>query len=225
MTSHPAPQITVLLADDHQMVREGLKGLLESVPDIHVVGEADTGHAALKQLSDYSARVAVIDLSMPGMQGIDLIRRLRTEFPNLAILVLTMHAEEQYALRALRAGANGYLTKDRAAAELVLAIRKVASGGAYITPSLAERLALQLGGLRDEQPSHAHLTNREFDVLRMIVAGKRMTEIAEDLNLSIKTISTHKSRIMEKMGLESAAALIKYGLNHGLLDDQEGPQR
>jgi DNA-binding NarL/FixJ family response regulator len=216
----PALDISVLLADDHQLMREGLRRLLEATPGLRVVGEAGNGHEALDVLRRTPVDVAVLDLSMPGMTGMDLIRRVKTEFPHVAVLVLTMHAEEQYAMRAFRCGANGYLTKDSAGTELVQAIRKVAGGGGYVTASLAERLAIGLNTLR-EAPAHASLSDREFEVLRGICAGQRLTEIAEALHLSVKTVSTHKTRILEKMGLDSTAALIRYGLENRLLDDPD----
>jgi DNA-binding NarL/FixJ family response regulator len=219
--THPGPMldIGVLLADDHQLMREGLRRLLESTaPGIRVVGEASNGHEALEVLRHHPVDVAVLDLSMPGMTGMDLIKRVKTEFPQVAVLVLTMHAEEQYAMRAFRSGASGYLTKDSAGTELVQAIRKVAGGGGYVTAALAERLAIGLQTL-DDRPPHAHLSDREFEVFRRICAGQRLTDIAEQLHLSVKTVSTHKTLILEKMGLDSTAALIKYGLEHKLFDD------
>jgi len=158
---------------------------------------------------------------MPGMSGLDLIARLRAEFPRLRVLVLSMHAEEQYALRAFQAGAHGYVTKDRAPAELVDAVAKVAGGGAYVTTSLAERVVQSLNGAQ-AVPRHAQLSNRELDVLRRIVAGQRLSDIANELHLSIKTISTHKRRIQDKLQLPSMAALIRYGIEHGLQDASVG---
>jgi DNA-binding NarL/FixJ family response regulator len=212
-------QISVVLADDHQLMRQGLRRLLEGTPDIHVAAEAADGHQALRILREHPVDVAVLDLSMPGMPGMELIRRVKTEFPHVAVLVLTMHAEEQYALRAFRSGASGYLTKDSAADELVQAIRKVAAGGGYVTPALAERLAIGLQTMRPDALPHASLSDREFEVFRHIVAGRRMTEIAEALHLSVKTVSTHKTHILDKMGMDSTAALIRYALEHKLFDD------
>lgn len=210
--------IALLLVDDHRLVREGLRRVLEACDDIRVVGEADTGHAALEAARRNHFDAVVTDLTMPGLSGIDLVRRFKSEFPTLPLLVLTMHAEEQYALRAFRAGAHGYMTKDCATDQLVGAVRKVASGGAYVSPTLAERLAVELNGLR-ETPPHTLLSDREFEIFRLIVAGKRLTDIAEMLHLSVKTVSTHKSRILEKMHLDSAAALIRYGMTHRLFED------
>lgn len=220
MTSLSGETITVLLADDHRIVREGLKRILQGAAEITVVGEADNGHAAMELVRELLPRVVVLDLSMPGLSGMELLRRLKSEFPDIRVLILTMHVEEQYAMRAFRSGANGYLTKDSAAPELVAAIRKVACGGGYVSPGMAERLALELNGLKSVEP-HTLLTDREFEVFRMIGTGKRLTEIADAMHLSVKTVSTHKTRILEKMGLDNAAALIKYGLQHRLLDESE----
>ena len=149
------------------------------------------------------------------MNGLELIQRIKSEFPSVRVLVLSMHAEEQYALRAFKAGANGYVTKDSASTELVAAVRKVAAGGAYVTASLAERVVQQLNGVA-ESPRHAQLSDRELEVLQRIVAGQRLTDIAAALHLSVKTVSTHKSRIQDKLQLPSTAALIRYGLEHKL---------
>mgnify|MGYP002382316549 FL=1 len=221
MNQAPSLDISVVLADDHQLMREGLRRLLGATPGMHVAGEAGSGHEVLELLRRVAVDVAVLDLSMPGMTGMDLIRRVKTEFPHVAVLVLTMHAEEQYAMRAFRCGASGYLTKDSAGDELVQAIRKVAGGGGYVTAALAERLAMGLSTLR-EAARHAGLTDREFEVFRRIVAGQRLTDIADELHLSIKTVSTHKARVLEKMGLDSTAALIRYGLENRLFEDAAG---
>jgi DNA-binding NarL/FixJ family response regulator len=156
------------------------------------------------------------------MSGLELIRRIKAEWPSVAVLVLSMHAEEQYALRAFKGGANGYVTKDSAATELIAAVRKVAAGGAYVTASLAERVVQQLNGVV-RVPRHAELSDRELDVLQRIVAGQRLTDIAEALHLSVKTVSTHKSRIQDKLHLPSMAALIRYGLEHQLDKGELGP--
>lgn len=211
----PASTTRLLLVDDHTIVREGLKRILESTHDGWDVTEESSGFQALDSLRRALFDLAIVDISMPGMSGLELIRRIRAEFPALPVLVLSMHAEEEYALRAFKAGANGYVTKDSAAAELLQAVRKVLHGGAYVTTSLAERVVQQLNG-SVEVPHHARLSNRELEVLRRIVAGQRSTDIAEALNLSVKTISTHKTRIMDKLQLTSTAALIRYGMEHRL---------
>ncbi len=215
-TSNPDSRLRILIVDDHEVVREGLVRILEAAGEGWQVTEASSGFQALELVRRQALDVVIADLSMPGMSGLDLIGRLRGEFPRLGILVLSMHAEEQYALRAFKSGANGYVTKDGAATELVHAVRKVAAGGAHVTSSLAERVVLQLNGTVST-PGHAHLSNRELDVLRRIVCGERMTDIAEALHLSVKTVSTHKKRIQDKLQLPTMAALIRYGMENGLL--------
>ncbi len=214
--------ITVVLADDHQLLREGLARLLAAEVDLEVVDQAANGYEVLEALRRRQVDVLVTDLSMPGIPTMDLIKRVKAEYPDVAVLVLTMHAEEQYALRAFRSGANGYLTKDVAGEQLVGAIRKLASGGAYVSPELAEKLAI---GLRELQgtPRHEQLSNREFEVYRLIVGGRRLTDIADELHLSIKTISTHKARIMEKLGVDSTASLVRYGMEHRLFEESAVP--
>lgn len=210
--------ITVVLADDHKMVREGLRHLLGSEFDVEVVAEAGTGIEALEALRRHQTDVLVLDLSMPGMPGMDLIKRLRADFPGVKILVLTMHTSDQFALRAFRSGASGFLTKDSAAEQLVHAIRKIAAGGAYVPAELAERMAVGLKNPQDTLP-HQQLSNREFEVYRHIMAGKRLTDIADELHLSIKTVSTHKAHIMEKLGVEGTASLVRYGVQHHLFEE------
>lgn len=207
--------LSILVVDDHAIVREGLKRILEGSPADWRTVEASTGLQALEILQRQPVDVAVVDLSMPGMSGLELLRRARSEFPRLPVLILSMHAEEQYALRALQAGANGYITKDSASSELAAAVRKVAGGGAYVSTGLAERVILQLQGER--YPARlSQLSNRELEVLRRLVAGQRPTEIAQALHISVKTVSTHKSRILDRLQLPNMAALIHYGIEHGL---------
>ncbi len=214
-TQDPPMTQRLMLVDDHTIVREGIKRILEPVAGEWVVSEAGTGFQALECLRRERHAVAIVDLSMPGMTGLELIRRIKAEHPTVAVVVLTMHAEEQYAMRAFKAGASGYLTKDSAAAELIAAVRKVAAGGSYVTASLAERVVRQLSGMAPT-PRHAALSDRELDVLQRIVAGQRLTDIADALHLSVKTVSTHKTRIQEKLQLPSMAALIRYGLEQQL---------
>jgi DNA-binding NarL/FixJ family response regulator len=209
--------IRVMLADDHAIVRAGLKEILESTGDITVVREATNGHEALSAAREEVFDVAVLDLSMPGRSGIELIKLIKTERPKLKVLVLSMHSEQQYAVRALRAGASGYLTKDSAADELVAAIRRIASGGAYVSPETAERLVLDSSSGASETP-HTQLSNREFEVFRMIVAGRSVSDIADTLKLSVKTVSTHKTRILLKMDAASPADLVRYAIAHKLTD-------
>ncbi len=213
----------VLLVDDHTIVREGLKRILQATQDGWVLREEGSGFQALDSLRRHACHLAIVDLSLPGMSGLELIRRIRAEWPRLPVLVLSMHDEEEYALRAFKAGANGYVTKDSAADELVAAARRVAHGGTYVTTSLAERVVQQLNGSVDV-PRHARLTERELEVLRRIAAGQRAGEIAEALHLSVKTISTHKTRIMDKLQAPSTAALVRYAMQHGLVPaDAEPP--
>jgi DNA-binding NarL/FixJ family response regulator len=206
--------IRVLLADDHPLVREGLRQLLGATADIRVEGEAATGDEALALAKANEYELAVLDMSMPGLAGIDLIKRLKLEKPRLRVLVLSMHGEHQYAVRALKAGASGYLTKDSASAQLVGAIRKVAGGGMHIGEAAAAQLVGAVGG-GDALP-HTRLSDREFEVFRLLVAGVGPTGIAERLHLSVKTVSTHKTRILEKMGMDSTADLVRYAVEKQL---------
>jgi DNA-binding NarL/FixJ family response regulator len=211
----PQPQLQLLLVDDHTIVREGLKRVLAPIAHEWSITEVSTGFQALERMSHQTFNLAIVDLSMPGMTGLELIRRIKSEHPKTAVLVLSMHAEDQYALRAFKAGANGYVTKDSAATELVAAVRKTAAGGAYVSASLAETVMLQLNGAR-QSPRHTELSDRELQVLQRIINGERLTDIALALHLSVKTVSTHKSRIQEKLALPNMAAVIRYGLEHQL---------
>jgi DNA-binding NarL/FixJ family response regulator len=212
--------LRLLLVDDHSIVREGLKRVLEATQEGWSITEESSGFRALDALRRSPFDLAIVDLSMPGMSGLELIRRVRAEFPRLPLLVLSMHAEEEYALRAFKAGANGYVTKDSAAEELVQAVHKVARGGAYVTASLAERVVQQLNGSTDA-PSHAKLSERELEVLQRLAGGQRVTDIAHDLHLSVKTVSTHKTRLMDKLRLDSTAALVRYAMEHGLVPESD----
>jgi DNA-binding NarL/FixJ family response regulator len=209
--------IRVLLADDHAIVRTGLREILEATGDITVAAEAGNGHDALARVREAEFDVAVLDLSMPGRSGVELIKLIKTERPRLKVLVLSMHSEEQYAVRALKNGASGYLTKESAPDELVAAVRRIASGGAYISPETAERLVLDQGAA-GEGPAHTQLSNREYEVFQHIIAGKSISDIAAMLNLSVKTISTHKARILQKIGVASEAELVRYAVRHRLID-------
>jgi DNA-binding NarL/FixJ family response regulator len=210
----------VLIADDHTLVREGLRHILQSASGFEVTGEACDGASTLALVRSTEAHVLVLDLSMPGRSGIDLVQQIREEKPALRILVLTMHAEQQYAVRAFKAGAVGYLTKESASAELVSAVSKVASGGVYVSLTMAERFAQSLNEPADALP-HQRLSNREFDVFRRIAAGQTITEIAQTLFVSAKTVSTYKTRILEKMQMPHDAALVKYAMRHKLFDEGE----
>jgi DNA-binding NarL/FixJ family response regulator len=210
--------IRVVVADDHQILREGLRQLLQAGGDLAVVGEAADGHAVMEQVRALDFDVLLLDMSMPGKSGIELIRQVKAEKPRLRILVLSMHEEHQYAVRAIRAGASGYLTKESATAQLVAAIRKVAGGGAFISAEVAERLA-QEAMPHAEGPRHATLSDREYQVFRLLVSGRSVGDIAADLHLSAKTVSTHKARLMEKLGVDNNADLVHYAVRHRLIDD------
>jgi DNA-binding NarL/FixJ family response regulator len=212
--------IRIVVADDHAIVREGLKQLLSATSDLSVVGEAQNGHEVLAQVRALDFDVLLLDMSMPGKSGIELIKQVHAEKPKLRILVLSMHEEEQYAVRAIKAGASGYITKDSVSAQIVSAIRKVAGGGAFITDSVAQQLAL--GAMpQAEGPPHSALSDREFQVFRELVSGKAVSDIAAQLNLSVKTVSTHKARIMQKMNMSNPADLIRYAIHHRLVDDPD----
>jgi DNA-binding NarL/FixJ family response regulator len=207
--------IRVMIADDHQLVRDGLRQLLHAASGIEVVAEAADGDRALAAVRESSPHVALLDMSMPGPSGIDLIKRVRAASPQVRVLVLSMHGERQYAARALKAGASGYLTKDSAGEQLVSAIRKVAAGGVYLTDAAAASL---VQGADASGAPHERLSDREFDILRRLVAGDGPTEIAEQLHLSVKTVSTHKTHILEKMGCDNTADLVRYALQHHLTE-------
>lgn len=208
--------IRILIADDHTIMREGLKRILDGIDDIQVIGEAIDGHDTLLKVRAESFDVLLLDLSMPGRSGVDLIHQIRDEFPKLPILILTMHEEDQYAVRAIRAGANGYLTKESAGTQLVSALRKVASGRPYISMEVAEQLAMSAMPSTSDQ-SHSVLSDREFEVFCHLAKGKSITEIGDMLHLSVKTVSTHKTRIMQKMELHSLSELVQYAVAHHLL--------
>lgn len=210
----------VLLADDHALVRDGLRHILEGTSGFEVVGEAYDGPTTISLVRGTPADVLVLDLSMPGRNGIELVKQIKEELPTLRVLVLTMHAEQQYAVRAFKAGASGYLTKESASKELVSALTKISAGGVYVSLSMAERLAQSLNEPTDMLP-HQRLSDREFDVFRRIAAGQTITEIANQLCVSAKTVSTYKTRILEKMQMPHEAALVRYALRHKLLGEDD----
>ena len=208
--------IRIVIADDHTIMREGLKRIFDGTNDISVVGEAIDSSTTLKKVKEGGFEVLLLDLSMPGRNGIELIRQIKQESPKLSILILTMYEEEQYAVRAIRAGALGYLTKESAEDQLVHAIRRVASGRYYISAEAAEQLALNINAAEKEL-SHTLLSNREFEVFIMLASGKTITEIASKLHLSAKTISTHKVRILNKMQMGTLSEIVQYAIKHNLL--------
>lgn len=209
--------IRVLIADDHKIFRAGVKRLIEESPDIEVAGEASDGFDALAKLRQQEWDVVLLDINMPHKSGLDIVRQMKAEKPKLPILILSMYPEDQYAIRALKAGAAGYLTKDSESDELIAAIHKVVKGGRYATPALLEKLLFELDGERDA-PRHHALSEREFQIFEQIVKGRSLTEIAEAKALSVKTVSTYRSRILEKLNMENNAELIHYAIQHNLLD-------
>lgn len=213
--------IRVFLADDHAIVRDGLKQILADTNDLVVAGEAADGNEVLSKMREQDWNILLLDISMPGKSGLELIKQIKSEKPALPILILSMHQEEQYALRALRAGASGYLTKESDAEHLISVIRKVARGGVFLSTGMAEQLARNLIP-STESPPHALLSDREYQIFRMIVSGKAISEIADQLSLSVKTVSTHKTRIMQKMRMTNQTELIRYAISHNLLDEPSG---
>ena len=209
--------IRVLIADDHAIVRQGLRQILSDTPDLTVAGEAENGVQAVQMVRSGDWDVVLMDVSMPDRNGIDALKLIKKEHPRLPVLILSMYPEEQYAIRALKAGAAGYLTKQSAPELLVTAIRQVASGKKYVSPSLAEELANAIGD-DCERPPHEKLSDREYQTLCMIASGKTPAEIAEALNLSVKTVSVYRARLLEKMNLRNNAELTHYGLKHGLAE-------
>jgi len=208
--------IKMLIADDHAIVREGLKQILADVHDIVVADEASNGKEALNQALKKDYDMVVLDISMPDRSGLDILKELKSRKPNLKVLILSMHPEEQYAVRALRAGASGYLTKDSMPDELIAAIRRAALNHKYVSSSLAEKLAFELE-TGAEQPPHQTLSDREFEVMLMLSSGKRITEIADKLYLSVKTVGTYRFRVLRKMRMKNNAELTRYSLENGLL--------
>ncbi len=210
--------VRIVLADDHAIVREGLKRIVADVQDFQVAGEAADGGEVMKAVRELEFDVLVLDLSMPGRSGMELIKLVKAEKPRLRILVLSMHQEMQYAVRAIKSGASGYLTKESAPAQLEQAIRKIAGGGAYISAEVAEQLALGAMPGGAEGLPHESLSDREFEVFRLLVAGDAVSDIAAQLNLSVKTVSTHKANLMQKLGLANQTELVRYAIKHGLAD-------
>jgi two-component system, NarL family, invasion response regulator UvrY len=209
--------VRVLIADDHPVVRQGLRQMLAVENDFTVVGEARNGQEVVELSRRVPWEVAVLDYNMPGKSGLELIKELRQRYPGRAVLILSMYPEDRYAVRALKAGAAGYLTKESAPEELVSAIRKVAGGGRYVTPTLGEKLALELEDNRGK-PLHETLSDREYQVMWMIASGKTVRQIADELFLSPNTVSTHRTRILRKMSMKSNAELMHYAIAHHLVD-------
>lgn len=205
----------VLIVDDHAIVRAGMKQILAEHPEPIEVLEAGDGNEALRLLRAHDCDVLLLDIALPGKNGIELLGLIKTEWKKLPVLILSMYPEDQYAVRALRAGASGYMTKESAPDELLQAIHKVSTGGRYISPKVAEVLAYELDSL-GAKPPHTQLSNREYDVMCRIASGKTVSEIAEEMALSVKTVSTYRTRILEKMKMKHNAELTHYAVKHGL---------
>lgn len=208
-------KITVLLVDDHAIARNGVRLMLGTAPDISVEGEAGNAVEAMARVAERSFDVALVDIKMPGKNGLDLLKTLRAECPRMAVLVLSTYSEEIYAVRALKSGASGYLTKDAPTTTLVEAVRKAAGGGKHVSPALLEKLATLVGG--GPSGDHEELSNRELEVFKLIAQGESLVRIGEMLHLSPNTVTTYRSRILEKMGMSSNAELTRYALEHGLI--------
>jgi DNA-binding NarL/FixJ family response regulator len=210
------PVIEVLVADDHAVVRRGMLQLLSETLDLRVGGEAATADECVRQVQERRWAAVVLDLSIPGGTGLDLLAEIKRLRPSLPVLILTAHSEEQYAVRALRAGAAGFLNKESAPDQLVQALRKIVRGGKYVSPALAERLAFRLGSETD-RALHESLSNREFQVLCRLASGKTVGEVAQEMALSVKTVSTYRARILEKMEMKTNAELTHYAIRNGLV--------
>ncbi len=209
--------IKVLIADDHPVVRSGLRQILGESPDIHIAGEAGSAQEVLDAVSGQRWDVVILDVSLPGGNGIELIGEIRKRRPETRVLILTVYSEEQYAVRSFKAGAAGFLNKDSAPSKLTEAIHKIASGGRYVSAELAETLASLLSGEAPGQP-HERLSDREFEIMKLLASGKTVSQVAADLGLSVKTISTHRTRILKKMHMKTNAELTHYAVREGLVD-------
>jgi DNA-binding NarL/FixJ family response regulator len=207
----------VLVVDDHAVVRHGIRHILEKGCANIAVEEAASGEEAIRKANGAAWDLVILDLSLPDRSGLDVLKQLKTEYHDLPVLVLTMHSEDQYAVRALKNGASGFLTKEGAPEQLVVAVKRILAGGKYLSPSLAERLADYIGSDLSRQAAHEILSDREFEVLSLMVSGKSLTEIGQRLCVSIKTVSTHRARILQKMGLKNNAELVQYAVRHGLI--------
>jgi DNA-binding NarL/FixJ family response regulator len=208
--------IGVLVVDDHAIFRSGLKRLFSDEADIRVEGEARSSAEALSKLRNRHYDVVLLDISMEGRSGLDALASIRAEFPDLPVLMLSMYPEEQYAVVALKAGANGYASKDIEADDLTRAVREVATGRKYLTPRVSQALLAQMDG-HDDRPLHQTLSSREYEILVLIVRGDSLTDIGEKMSISVKTVSTYRTRLLAKLGLSSNAELVRYALQHGIL--------
>ncbi|MCF8721211.1 response regulator [Nitrospina gracilis] len=208
-------KIRIMIADDHPLFRRGLKNAFSETPDIEIVAEADNGNDVVDRIRDQDLNLVILDISMPGKDGLEVVKQIKTEYPKLPILIMSVYPENQYAVRFIKAGAAGYLTKESALDTLLHAVRKVSQGGKFASPEITERLAFDF--LETNKPLHETLSDREYQVFLMIARGKSLTEIANELSLSVKTISTHRSRILEKMKMKKNAELIHYAINYSLI--------
>ena len=207
----------ILIADDHLMFREGLKQILLSDPDISVVDEAGNGQDVLNLVLKNKYDVVILDINMPGRNGLEILQELKVERPEMQVLMISMYAEEQFAVQAIKAGASGYMSKNGAAREVLTALRKIVSGGMFISSTVALELASEIKGDREKTP-HSKLSPREYQVMRLIASGKRNAEIADELSISPSAVSTHRNRILTKMNLDRNADIIRYAIKHGLVD-------
>jgi two-component system, NarL family, invasion response regulator UvrY len=209
--------INLLIADDHALIREGLKKTLNGESDMKIIGDASNVAELFNQLERLAVNIVLLDITMPGESGLDALKDLHLKYPHIPVLILSFHPEHRFAVRALKAGASGYITKQSAPEELVQAIRKIAGGGKYVSASLAEELATELGTESNKLP-HETLSDREFQVMRLIAAGKKSSEIAEELSVTPSTVNTYRMRIFEKMKMQSNVELSRYAVEHGLIE-------
>jgi len=209
--------IRVFIADDHAVVREGVKHIFSEIPDIKIAGEACNGQEVLENMGKKDFDLLLLDIAMPGRDGLEVLKEVKTQKPKLPVLILSMFPEEQYALRALKSGASGYLTKDSIPNELVKAVRKIQKGGKYISAAFSEKLVTELTSYTSK-PLHERLSDREYQIMRMIASGKTMNEISGELSLSSKTIYTYRARVLEKMEMKNNIELTRYATKHGLID-------
>jgi DNA-binding NarL/FixJ family response regulator len=210
--------VRVLIIDDHPIIREGITKVLNATADFEVTGEASNAQEALQLLSQKSFDVVILDVVMPGRSGLEFLEQIKKSKPELRVLMISAHSEKRYALRAIKSGASGYITKDSAGKELVKALSKILSGGVYVSAGIADQLLFELAE-DPGKPAHELLSTREFQVMQMIAAGNRLKEIASELSLSISTVSTHRLRILQKMGMKNNAELIQYVIQNNLLDN------
>ena len=210
--------INVLVVDDHALIRKGLKQILDDTSDIRVIGEAETGMEAIRMVRDNKYDMALLDITLPDKYGIDVLKQIKLLCPTLPVLILSMHPDEQYAMRSIKAGASGYMNKQSAPSQLVTAIRKVASGKKYISSELAEQMADDMTSDKPQDVTHKILSNREYQTLCLMAAGKSLSEMADIMSLSAKTVSVYRSRMLEKMKLKNNAEAVRYAINNHLIE-------